>query len=491
MTDGELVQRTNRRLDVVGFGANGVGATLLFVFETVLLPRTVPSDDYGRLLLRTVVAFAIVMVVLMPLGRALTVRGFWPAVEWLQAGRPAAPRDRERVLRYPLHFARTSATMWAIGGTAMGLVNLTVAVAPAAAIAAISYLGGATTAALVMILSERVMRPITARALAGGAPPPGTTPGVATRLTAAWTLATAVPLLGALIVVVADLAGASDPAGATLFLLVTALAVGLLAIQVVTRSVADSVGGVGAALTRIERGELDARVAVDDGSEVGQLQAGFNRMATGLEERERLREAFGTFVDPELAERVLREGTDLAGEEVDVSVLFLDVRGFTTLAERASAREVVARLNALYDRVVPVVLRNGGHANKFIGDGMLAVFGAPERHADHADRAVAAALEIARVADGDLRIGVGVNSGRVLVGTVGGGGRLDFTVIGDPVNTAARVESATRQTGDDVLITEETRRRLRSEHGDWEPRPAIPLKGKSEPVALYAPRKAS
>jgi class 3 adenylate cyclase len=212
-------------------------------------------------------------------------------------------------------------------------------------------------------------------------------------------------------------------------------------------------------------------------------------MAAGLEERERLREAFGAFVDPALGERILQEGTDLAGEEVDLSVLFLDVRGFTTLAERADARDVVARLNALYDVVVPIVLAHGGHANKFIGDGMLAVFGAPERHADHADRAVAAALEIARAVRGgfELRVGVGVNSGHVLVGTVGGGGRLDFTVIGDPVNTAARVESATRETGDDVLITDETRRRLQADHGAWQQRPAMPLKGKSEPVALYAP----
>jgi adenylate cyclase len=309
----------------------------------------------------------------------------------------------------------------------------------------------------------------------------------------AWTLATAVPLLGAAIITVADLAGADfragTLAGADLFLIGTALSVGLLAIRAVTRSLAESVGSVGSALRRIEHGELDTRVAVDDGSEVGQLQAGFNRMATGLQERERLREAFGAFVDPDLGERILREGTDLAGEEVDLSVLFLDVRGFTTLAERTSARDVVARLNALYDRVVPIVREHGGHANKFIGDGMLAVFGAPERHDDHADRAVAAALEIAREAHDELRIGLGVNSGRVLVGTVGGGGRLDFTVIGDPVNTAARVEAATRQTGDDVLITRATRRRLRGDHGSWEPREPIPLKGKSDPVELFAPAR--
>ena len=149
------------------------------------------------------------------------------------------------------------------------------------------------------------------------------------------------------------------------------------------------------------------------------------------------------------------------------------------------------QLNALYDVVVPVILRHGGHANKFIGDGLLAVFGAPERHPDHADRAVAAALEISREVNSgsghDLRVGLGINSGRVVVGTIGGGGRLDFTVIGDAVNTAARVESATRQTGDDLLITGETRSRMRDQHGGWERRPPIPLKGKSREVALYAP----
>jgi class 3 adenylate cyclase len=128
---------------------------------------------------------------------------------------------------------------------------------------------------------------------------------------------------------------------------------------------------------------------------------------------------------------------------------------------------VVAGLNALFEAVVPVILRHGGHANKFIGDGLLAVFGAPERHTDHAARAVAAAREIAQVVRrgvaGDLQIGIGVNSGRVVVGTIGGGGRRDFTVIGDAVNTAARVEATTRVTGDEILITETTLRALGTE----------------------------
>jgi adenylate cyclase len=246
------------------------------------------------------------------------------------------------------------------------------------------------------------------------------------------------------------------------------------------------------ATRRVGAGDLGVRVPVVSTDETGELAESFNAMVAGLGERERLRDAFGAFVDPALTERVLAEGTDLRGEEVDVSIVFVDVREFTTFAEKADAHEVVGTLNTLYEAVVPVILRHGGHANKFIGDGLLAVFGAPERHADHAVRAVAAAREIAQLVrdrlGGELRVGVGVNSGRVVVGTIGGGGRRDFTVIGDPVNTAARVEAATRLTGDDVLITETTLRALGPHGDDFEERSSAPLKGKAATVRLYAPR---
>jgi class 3 adenylate cyclase len=217
-------------------------------------------------------------------------------------------------------------------------------------------------------------------------------------------------------------------------------------------------------------------------------------MVEGLDERERLREAFGAYVDPGLAERVLREGSELGGEEVEVSIMFLDIRDFTAFAERASPVEVVSLLNGFWELVVPVLLRNGGHANKFIGDGLLGVFGAPDHVADHADRAVRAALEVVGLVreryGGQVGVGIGVNSGSVVSGTVGGGGRVEFTVIGDTVNTAARVEAATRETGDDVLITESTRERLCSDVFDFEERPPVPLRGKSVPVRLWAPRAA-
>jgi adenylate cyclase len=257
------------------------------------------------------------------------------------------------------------------------------------------------------------------------------------------------------------------------------------------RSIMGPIHDLQSGTERVAAGDFSVRVPVVGSDETGRLAGSFNQMVAGLQERARLREAFGAFVDPDLAERVLEEGTELEGEEVEVTVLFVDIRDFTAFAERASAREVVAALNRFYDYVVPLLAHHGGHANKFVGDGLLAVFGAPDRLADHADRAVAAALQIAEVIEeayeGELRVGIGINSGPVVSGTLGGGGRVEFTVIGDTVNTAARVEEATRETGDAVLVTEATCRLLRHDHGGFVERRDVRLKGKSDRVRLYAP----
>jgi len=187
---------------------------------------------------------------------------------------------------------------------------------------------------------------------------------------------------------------------------------------------------------------------------------------------------------------VLEEGELIEGQEREVTVMILDVCDFTEFAARSSARETVAFLNDLFGIAVPCVVEHGGHANKFLGDGLLAVFGAPERYEDHADRGVAAARDVAtklaeRFRD-EFEFGIGVNSGPVVVGSVGGGGRLEFAVIGDPVNVAARVEHLTRETGDVVLVTEATRCLLSTGEIELDARGDFALKGVSEPVPIYA-----
>jgi class 3 adenylate cyclase len=273
---------------------------------------------------------------------------------------------------------------------------------------------------------------------------------------------------------------------------VVAFTVSLELSVLLARSVVDPIMQLQRATDRMASGDLSVRVPVASTDETGRLAQSFNEALAGLQERRALLEAFGVYVDPDVAARVLAEGVALEGEEVEVSVLFLDVRGFTAMAEHSDARELVGRLNGLFEVVVPLIVEHGGHANKFVGDGLLAVFGAPDRLPDHADRALAAALAIVdavRAAfGGDLEIGIGANSGPVIAGSIGGGRRYEFTVIGDPVNTAARGEEATRASGDALLVTAELRAQLSRDDGDWVERPDMELKGKTQPVTLYAPR---
>ncbi len=174
-----------------------------------------------------------------------------------------------------------------------------------------------------------------------------------------------------------------------------------------------------------------------------------------------------------------------------VTVMFVDIRGFTTFADRSTAREATDYLNEFFEVIVPVVLDHGGHVNKLLGDGLLGVFGAPGPLPDHADQALAAGRAMLDAVDARMgdrcRIGIGLNSGLVLVGTIGGSGFTELGVIGDPVNVAARVETATRDRGEYLLLTEATRCLL--ENADprlrLTPRGSVTVKGKSQPVVVH------
>jgi adenylate cyclase len=425
-----------------------------------------------------------------------------PARAWLagERGEEATMQAWSTAARLPLELMRRPSlyALGAAGAAAAAIVlagQLGLPTVEAALLFPTSFLLYLCSAVLRYIALELSMRPVLESV---GAGLPRASPPASARVSLHRRLLATVPMVswGTAILVaglLTDDARSLDTIGlAGLAAIAVTAAVSLWLSLVLADAVSAPIVDLRDATRSVGAGDLAVRVPVVSTDETGELAASFNEMVGGLAERERLREAFGAFVDPALTERVLAEGTDLRGELVEASVVFLDVRGFTAFAEDAAASDVVARLNALYEVVVPVIVRHGGHANKFVGDGLLAVFGAPERHSDHAARAVAAAREIAALvrdgAVGDLRIGIGVNSGRVVAGTIGGGGRRDFTVIGDAVNTAARVEAATRLTGDDVLITETTLAALGRDGEGFEERPSVPLKGKTAPVRLYAPR---
>jgi adenylate cyclase len=171
------------------------------------------------------------------------------------------------------------------------------------------------------------------------------------------------------------------------------------------------------------------------------------------------------------------------------TIAFVDIRGFTTFADKATAREAAAFLTDFFEVAVPVVSAHGGHVNKLLGDGMLTVFGAPQRVPDHADRALAAAADLLDAVDASLdaryRIGIGINSGLVLVGTMGAGQVLGLEVVGDPVNVASRVQGETKDLGEPVLVTEATRLLLDDGGSRLVSRGEVALRGKAKPISVY------
>jgi class 3 adenylate cyclase len=307
-----------------------------------------------------------------------------------------------------------------------------------------------------------------------------------------WRLLTALPMINVITgFIVVAIAGADSLGFSILVVIGVATTISLELTILLSRSILEPLADLRRATDAVADGDLDVAVPITTADEIGELAASFNQMVEGLRERERIRRAFGVYLDREVAEHILSEGFSEGGELVEISVLFCDVVDFSSFAESAKPPEVVACLNELFEVVVPIVAGAGGHIDKFEGDGLMAVFGAPERVPDHADRALRAALEIDRLVNEEgegpgFRVGVGVNTGEVVAGSIGGAGRLNFSVIGDPVNVAARVEAETRETGDAVLVTAATRDRLVGEF-ELESRGERVLKGIERQVHLYAP----
>jgi adenylate cyclase len=435
-----LARLTQALLTVAVVIANIIGTAVVFVAAVWVLP-TPPVADVGQVRLVNLVAAGIYVAVAVPVGIVWGNFALRAALAVAREQRAPTETERRVVLRGPVSIGLRMAVLWAVAAVVFGVLNLRYSGLLAFEVAITVALAGVTTSAVGYLLTERLLRPITARVLRADAPGRPEVPGVAARAVLAWALGTAVPVLGAMLVGLFTLAEvgitARELAITVLGLGGVALVIGLLVTLLAARAAADPVLSVRDALARVEEGELD-------------------------------------------------------GEEVEVTIMFLDVRDFTGFAEGRSATETVASLNALFERVVPIVHRHGGHVDKFVGDGLLAVFGAPRRQDDHAERALRAALEIARDlrddAESEIEIGIGVNTGYVLAGNVGGGGRLEFSVIGDAVNVAARVEACTRETGDAILVTEPTKESIGEGGVEFEERSRVELKGKREPVALYAPR---
>jgi adenylate cyclase len=311
-----------------------------------------------------------------------------------------------------------------------------------------------------------------------------------------YTLGSGVPVLGVTLVGAGVLTGVIDAssdrlARTALLLGGVALVVGLAVMALTAQSLADPLEGLRGALRRVQRGEDDAHVDVYDGSELGLLQAGFNRMVDGLREREELRDLFGRQVGEDVARQALDRGITLGGEELEVAVLFIDLVGSTELAHQRPPGEVVELLNDFFCVVVDVVDDEGGSVNKFVGDAALCVFGAPLPHDDAAGAALRAARRLrARLADEvpQCDVGIGVSAGTAVAGNIGAQQRFEYTVIGDPVNEASRLTELAKQHDGRVLASDAALERAGDDEARrWTMEGAETLRGRAEPTRLAAP----
>ncbi len=301
-----------------------------------------------------------------------------------------------------------------------------------------------------------------------------------------------------------DLVGVAPATGAVVLndlklLIFFVLGAGILAAvglaMFATHSVADPLGRVKDAMAAVGRGELDGHCPVVANDEIGSVAEGFNRMLDGLREREVIRETFGKYVTREVRDEILAGRASFDGQLEEVTILFADLRDFTPWVERTEPREVVRDLNGYFTEMEGAVRGQRGLVLQFIGDEIEAVFGAPLRAPDHADRAVAAALDMRRrladlnarrAKDGKapLRNGIGIHSGTVLAGNIGSTERLTYALVGDAVNLASRIQGLNKELGTDLLLSDATRRLLTRDIA-LEALPAARVKGKSVEVSVY------
>lgn len=453
-------------------------------------------DDVPQVLAVNAAMAAVFLVVVVPFGVLWGETWLRSGRRWVQEGRAPTESELTAVLQAPMRLFVVHGTLWLVAAAMFAALNAFIEVELVARVAFTVALGGLTTSAVTYLLAERITRPLAKAALSMRTVARPRLPGVTTRTMLGWALGTGVPLVGLIIVGIFGLVEPEEASTTSLAITMialagTALLVGWTVMVLGARAVAEPIGGLRRAIRALGDGDLDARVEVSDGSVLGLLQAGFNDMAQGLQEREALRDLYGRQVGVEVARDVLERGTALGGEQREVAVLFVDVVGSTRLAATLPAEQVVARLNRFFGVVVDEVHGHGGWVNKFQGDATLVVFGAPEELDDPAGRALAAARGLARRLPREvpeLQAGIGVAYGPVVAGNIGDERRFEFTVIGDPVNEAARLtELAKARTPMLVASSRAVESAGVVERRRWTVDGSAHLRGRTEPTQLATP----
>ena len=465
--------------------ANAIAGSVVTIY-LVLAAHLPPGVSRLRNFVTTAAIFTLGMIGMSIVGVRLARRVLLPPLSWADVRTPT-PDEAAYVQTLPRRIALFQLPFWVVAalGTAAGQLGTE---DPKPLFSFVGVLqGGCFAAAIGYLLAERLLRPYLAIALELSPPNARSSVGVGPRLLLAWLVGSGIPLL----VIVATPLVATDadlPVTVPMVFLATAGFIsGLLLTGAAARSIGEPLRGVRHALHRVAAGDLDTALRIDDIGEVGELQRGFNEMVTGLRERERLADLFGRHVGLDVAQRALREGAALGGETRDVSALFVDIVGSTAMARERSAPDVVAVLNKFFAIVNSCIDAEGGWVNKFEGDGALCVFGAPVAQEDHAARALRAARNIARSLH-EIDAGIGVSSGEAVAGNVGAEQRLEYTIIGQPVNEAARLSDAAKTRPGRVLASSTAVMSSGAEAREWQEAGRLSLRGLAPDFAVCEPR---
>ncbi len=503
-------RKVNRRLTFVILGANFVGAFLsLFFFN--LQVGSVSTGVMGTNL--------VVVIGLIVLGNVFGTLHQRPLESWYLDARSRAPSSRVQrlALNLPLLNAGISFSMWFLAGFINALMSLAFggsieAVWQSALSIFISLAGiaGSITAVLVYFASERIWRSEIPLFFPKRQPSDvaAFSLSLRQRLMIPLVLSVILMMLMAVLATLAWREGRRLTTLADVRVLFRTLrnqelflfGIGVLVVAGLSatlgRDMVDMIATLRAAMQKVQAGDLHTQVSVTSNDELGDLAAGFNTMVDGLRKEEMIRKLFGRYVTPQVAEHAIAHGAKLGGQQIVATVLFSDIRGFTALTERLPPEVLIALLNRYFEAMSAVISQHGGLINKFGGDSLLAIFGAPLNPIDHqADAALCAAeglletLEVFNKAqrsrgEPTLRIGIGVASGPVVAGNVGSRARMEYTVIGDTVNLASRLESLTKEHPTEVLIDQETAR-CASSSILLQPLGEIEVRGKDAPVAIY------
>jgi adenylate cyclase len=511
------VDRFWKRIPWILVVGNLVGALLTFVYFRVIDPSS--SDPAQRVGPWELVYFAAGMILLLGLG-SLWV-GSWaaPLVKAQSSQEELSEAEamlvRRRALLLPSMLALVTLTGWMAAGVIWGvlwpmLAGLFVPERAWRSIFGITVVAGSVSTAFTYLVAEHQWRRAMPHFFPRGdvsSVPRAMRLSVRARLLVIFLLISVIPLavLGmvaytrALSLAGAGAAAASHLAGELGVIIAFIVGVGIIAaigLAIFTaRSVADPLRRLQREMEAVGRGELDGRVPVVANDEIGAVGEGFNRMLEGLREREVIRETFGKYVTREVRDEILAGRASIDGQLEEVTVLFADLRDFTSWVERTEPREVVRDLNEYFTEMEGAIRGERGLVLQYIGDEIEAVFGAPLRGADHADRALRAAREMRRrlaelnarragAGKPPLRNGIGIHTGTVLAGNIGSAERLTYALVGDAVNLASRIQGLNKELGTDILLSDATRGQL-SNGGGLETLPAVRVKGRSVEVSVF------